>query len=77
LIAAGRSRRALAFAREALEVNPHLAWARVVARRLAPIAKALGTEAVVWNEDEGVAALKERMAARAKPKLVACLAVGA
>lgn len=77
LVYSGQSRRALVEVRRTLAANPQLAWARTAWQRLVAIHQALGLEAPHWHEDDGVAALRERLAVRARPKIAATLLLGA
>lgn len=69
LIASGASHQALADMRQVLELKPKLDWARAAYRRLPAVWLHLGTYGFEWQDDEGVAALRERLAIRPRPKL--------
>ncbi len=75
LLADGSARKALHEAREALCGHPHLPWAHIIARRLAPIFAGHGAHSVVWNEDEGVQALIDKLARRPEPRLAKMILV--
>jgi hypothetical protein len=75
LVNAGRARRALVEVARALDVQPQLGWANAAYRRLPRIWQALGVHGFAWKQEDGVAALRSRLAARPQPKMAGLVAL--
>jgi hypothetical protein len=73
LIAGGAAHQALADIRRTLDLKPKFEWARAAHRRLPAIWHALRSYGFQWQEEEGIAVLRERLAARPRPKLAAMI----